>query len=106
MLSILEGTNLLRQARTAGRSRIFSFGIHDSNPHLRTLNLSLTTVVCRNPHVDLVPLSDNGKLRLDKRLTIVGAHGEEIVRDLYGDFASETVFTAGEDGAVRAFRAV
>ena len=61
---------------------------------------------CRNPRVDLVPITGSGKLKPDKTLTLVGAHGDDVVRDIYADFRSETVFTAGEDGFVRAFRAV
>ncbi|KAF3913857.1 hypothetical protein ABW21_db0203043 [Orbilia brochopaga] len=35
---------------------------------------------------------------------LVGGHGEEIVRCLYLDDASATVFTGGEDGLVKAWR--
>ena len=59
----------------------------------------------RDPRVDLVPITASGQLKPNKMLTLVGAHGEDIVRHVYADFSSETVYTAGEDGFVRAFKA-
>lgn len=40
----------------------------------------------------------------DHVIRLAGAHGEEVVRSIYADPASETVYTAGEDGRVAAFR--
>ena len=58
-----------------------------------------------NPHLDFIPITPRGKLKPQKKLTIIGAHGEEVVRDIFGDFQTETIFTCGEDGYVRSFRA-
>lgn len=59
------------------------------------------------PHVELIPLIANPPFSLDNgnAIRLQGAHGEEIVRSVYLDRSIETVFTAGEDGCVRAFRA-
>ncbi|EXJ59933.1 hypothetical protein A1O7_04081 [Cladophialophora yegresii CBS 114405] len=54
--------------------------------------------------VDLVKLDRGTGLRLDRRIVLEGAHGEEIVRSVYVDDENGTIFTAGEDGRVAAFR--
>ena len=40
---------------------------------------------------------------LDNRIVLQGAHGEDIVRSLFVDIGSDTIFTAGEDGCIKAF---
>lgn len=76
---------------------------------------------CRNSRVDLVPIQDAQSLNLERRIVLEGAHGEEIVRSIIVDEtvrnAAEhpvpftynlqhgTIFTAGEDGQIKAFRA-
>ena len=60
-------------------------------------------------YLDLVPLNiERGRaVGFDKENTVrlEGAHGEEIVRSLcFGDDISGRVFTAGEDGCVKAWR--
>ncbi|KAJ9204550.1 hypothetical protein DTO027B5_4947 [Paecilomyces variotii] len=57
--------------------------------------------------LDLIPLVPNPKWRFDQESIwrLPGAHGEEIVRSIYLDEKSQTVFTGGEDGIVRAWRA-
>ena len=42
---------------------------------------------------------------LTSRIVLQGAHGEEIVRSLFVDANSDTIFTAGEDGCVKAWGA-
>ncbi|OCT47725.1 putative WD repeat-containing protein [Cladophialophora carrionii] len=54
--------------------------------------------------VDLVKLDRGIGLSLDQRIVLEGAHGEEIVRSVYVDDENGTIFTAGEDGRVAAFR--
>lgn len=60
-----------------------------------------------NPHIDLVPLTANPRFALSTQnvVRVQRAHGEEIVRSAYLDRSAETIFTAGEDGCVKSFRA-
>ncbi|KAF2496753.1 hypothetical protein BU16DRAFT_525889 [Lophium mytilinum] len=62
-------------------------------------------------HLDLIPLRrPTGDVPLDwtydveKRARLPGGHGEEIVRDVYSDMPSQTTYTCGEDGFVRAWK--
>ncbi|KAF2746150.1 WD40 repeat-like protein [Sporormia fimetaria CBS 119925] len=62
--------------------------------------------------LDIIPLRKNEQTKeplayecdLDAKVAIPGAHGEEIVRDLFVDVHSNTTFTVGEDGHVRAWK--
>jgi len=57
--------------------------------------------------LDLVALRlTEGSWELDPYNTIrlPGAHGEEIVRSMYFDHSAHTIFTAGEDGKIKAWR--
>ncbi|PGH06210.1 hypothetical protein AJ79_06598 [Helicocarpus griseus UAMH5409] len=57
-------------------------------------------------HFDLTPLISSPKFDLDISNTwrIPGAHGEEIVRSVFLDNTSRTIFTCGEDGHVRSWQ--
>ncbi|KAF2269333.1 WD40 repeat-like protein [Lojkania enalia] len=62
-------------------------------------------------YLDLVPVHKNisaGPLQyeydIEKSVRLSGAHGEEIVRDLFTDVHSETTYTCGEDGFVCAWK--
>ncbi|KAK0663151.1 putative WD repeat-containing protein [Lasiodiplodia hormozganensis] len=62
--------------------------------------------------LDLLPLHNppSGKpldysCSLEDCLRLPGAHGEEIVRDVFIDSQSSTIYTCGEDGKVRSWRA-
>ncbi|KAL6706298.1 hypothetical protein ACN47E_005588 [Coniothyrium glycines] len=58
----------------------------------------------------LVPLTKDSEsplaydFDLSKSIQFTGAHGEEIVRDLFTDVHSRTTFTCGEDGFIRAWK--
>ena len=57
--------------------------------------------------LDLVPLRhmrSDWKFDSDNAVRLSGAHGEEIVRSMCFDHGSDTIFTAGEDGKIRAWR--
>ncbi|CAN9247959.1 unnamed protein product [Alternaria alternata] len=60
--------------------------------------------------LNFIPISKgtNGPLDysfdVDKSITFAGAHGEEIVRDAFTDVHTNTTYTCGEDGQVRAWR--
>ncbi|KAJ5091363.1 hypothetical protein NUU61_006233 [Penicillium alfredii] len=56
--------------------------------------------------LDLVPLvsSPTWQFDQDNLWRLPGAHGEEIVRSVYLDEQSRSVFTCGEDGYVRAWK--
>ncbi|KAK4943792.1 hypothetical protein LTR10_016695 [Elasticomyces elasticus] len=54
--------------------------------------------------VDLVKLSRGSGFDLSQRIVLEGAHGEEVVRSIFADDATGTIFTAGEDGRIAAFR--
>ncbi|KAJ9611764.1 hypothetical protein H2200_004948 [Cladophialophora chaetospira] len=54
--------------------------------------------------VDLVKVERGTGISLDQRIVLQGAHGEEIVRSVYVDEENGTIFTAGEDGRIAAFR--
>ncbi|PWY80497.1 WD40 repeat-like protein [Aspergillus heteromorphus CBS 117.55] len=56
--------------------------------------------------LDLVPLISTPTWRFDQEnlWRLPGAHGEEVVRSVYLDGQSHTVFTCGEDGFVRAWK--
>ncbi|KAJ4330750.1 hypothetical protein N0V87_009730 [Didymella glomerata] len=59
--------------------------------------------------VELVPVHKGaGILQYDydlsKSVKLPGAHGEEIVRDLFTDTHAQTTYTVGEDGQVRAWK--
>ncbi|KAH7042680.1 WD40-repeat-containing domain protein [Macrophomina phaseolina] len=54
------------------------------------------------------PLAGNAldySCSLEDCVRLAGAHGEEIVRDVFIDSQSSTIFTCGEDGRVRSWRA-
>ena len=66
--------------------------------HSSSRNL-LDLVPLRSKQQNAVEFDDDNTVRLE------GAHGEEVVRSVcYGDGTSPNVFTAGEDGHVRAWR--
>ncbi|GAB1203246.1 hypothetical protein APSETT445_001874 [Aspergillus pseudonomiae] len=56
--------------------------------------------------LDLVPLTSNPSWQFDQEnlWRLPGAHGEEVVRSIYLDEQSQSVFTCGEDGFVRAWK--
>ncbi|CAI7636561.1 unnamed protein product [Penicillium pancosmium] len=56
--------------------------------------------------LDLVPLVSSPTWQFDKDNTwrLPGAHGDEVVRAVYLDEQSQSVFTGGEDGYVRAWK--
>ncbi|EYE99034.1 WD repeat protein [Aspergillus ruber CBS 135680] len=55
--------------------------------------------------LDLVPLtSDPWHFDQNNLWRLPGAHGEEVVRSVYLDEQTQTVFTGGEDGLVRAWK--
>ncbi|KAI9752230.1 MAG: Transcriptional regulator [Chaenotheca gracillima] len=63
--------------------------------------------------LDLIPLTEaqsspmaaqSWDFNLQNIARLPGAHGEDIVRDVYVDDTSQTVFTAGEDGQIRAWK--
>ncbi|KAI9817117.1 MAG: hypothetical protein M1827_001229 [Pycnora praestabilis] len=58
--------------------------------------------------VVLVPLRSTPQWRFDKSaaLRLAGAHGEEIVRSIYINENTSTVYTSGEDGHVRVWRSL
>ncbi|RJE18691.1 WD repeat protein [Aspergillus sclerotialis] len=62
--------------------------------------------------LDLVPLVQSSgpdwKFDFDREnlWRLPGAHGEEVVRSVYLDEQSKSVFTGGEDGFVRAWKPV
>ncbi|KAL4895717.1 WD domain protein [Aspergillus ambiguus] len=56
--------------------------------------------------LDLVPLvADPWRFDRENMWRLPGGHGEEIVRSVYLDEQSQSVFTGGEDGFVRVWRA-
>ncbi|RAR16102.1 WD40 repeat-like protein [Stemphylium lycopersici] len=60
--------------------------------------------------LNLIPITkgSNGPLDytfdLGNSISLPGAHGEEIVRDLFTDIQTHTTYTCGEDGQVRAWK--
>ncbi|KAF3398435.1 putative WD repeat-containing protein [Penicillium rolfsii] len=58
--------------------------------------------------LDLIPLVSTPTWRFDQDnlWRLPGAHGEEVVRSVYLDEQSQSVFTCGEDGFVRAWKPV
>ncbi|KIW69345.1 hypothetical protein PV04_05226 [Phialophora macrospora] len=54
--------------------------------------------------VDLVKVDRGIGLGLDRRIVLEDTHGGEIVRSVYVDDEHGTIFTAGEDGQIAAFR--
>ncbi|OJJ69699.1 hypothetical protein ASPBRDRAFT_198343 [Aspergillus brasiliensis CBS 101740] len=56
--------------------------------------------------LDLIPLVSEPSWRFDQEnlWRLPGAHGEEVVRSVYLDEKSQSVFTCGEDGYVRAWK--
>ncbi|GLA02846.1 hypothetical protein AnigIFM60653_002416 [Aspergillus niger] len=56
--------------------------------------------------LDLIPLVSEPSWRFDQEnlWRLPGAHGEEVVRSVYLDEKSHSVFTCGEDGVVRAWK--
>ncbi|PYH97274.1 WD40 repeat-like protein [Aspergillus ellipticus CBS 707.79] len=56
--------------------------------------------------LDLIPLVSTPSWGFDQKSLwrLPGAHGEEVVRSVYLDEQSQTVFTCGEDGFVRAWK--
>ncbi|KAF2204432.1 WD40 repeat-like protein [Delitschia confertaspora ATCC 74209] len=61
--------------------------------------------------IDLIPIkkSDNFtplqyQPEIKERIQFPGAHGEEIIRDIFTDVHSKTTYTCGEDGFIRAWR--
>ncbi|KAF1363599.1 WD40 repeat-like protein [Lizonia empirigonia] len=65
---------------------------------------------CDESRLDLVPIHKGtaGPLDYGYNLTnsirLPGAHGEEIVRDLFTDTHTQTTYTVGEDGYIRAWK--
>ncbi|KAF2730244.1 WD40 repeat-like protein [Polyplosphaeria fusca] len=62
-------------------------------------------------YLDLVPVQKDlsgGPLQwefdLEKSVRLVGAHGEELVRDVFTDVHGHTTYTCGEDGCIRAWK--
>lgn len=47
-------------------------------------------------------LETKPQLNLNHKLTIEPAHGEEVIRSIYIDDETQTIYTAGEDGYIRA----
>lgn len=58
-------------------------------------------------HLDIVPLRRQPRWTLDRsnNIRLPGAHGEDIVRSLYLNGDGSTIYTAGEDGLIKAWRA-
>jgi len=56
--------------------------------------------------LDLIPLNHAvaWEVDLSRTVRLSGAHGDEIVRTVYIDSQSSTIYTGGEDGAVKAWR--
>lgn len=56
--------------------------------------------------IDLIPFSYGATWSFDESnvVRLLGAHEEEIVRSMYIDEASQAIFTAGEDGLIKAWR--
>ena len=57
-------------------------------------------------YLDLISLRSSSSWTFQQSSTIrlPGAHGEEIIRSLYIDQLSQAIFTAGEDGLIKAWR--
>ncbi|KAF6234942.1 hypothetical protein HO173_006872 [Letharia columbiana] len=57
-------------------------------------------------HLDLIPLRliDEWSFDASQTIRLPGAHGEEIVRSIHVNNEDGTIFTAGEDGLVKAWR--
>ncbi|KAI5299340.1 hypothetical protein KEM55_002275 [Ascosphaera atra] len=55
---------------------------------------------------DLMPLVSEPTWRFDEKnvIRLPGAHGDEVVRDVYVDVEAQSVITCGEDGYVRTWR--
>ena len=60
-------------------------------------------LTCSESQLDLVSMKGGVEPDLDSRIVVQGAHGEEIVRSLFVDTSNDTIFTAGEDGCIKAF---
>jgi WD repeat-containing protein 89 len=80
---------------------------NDSTPLLGVGNHS------EHPDLRLVPFvrkpreespSPNWIPDLENSIHLTGGHGEEVIRDFYVDSGSKTIFTCGEDGAIRQWR--
>ena len=67
---------------------------------------------CSNQYLDLIPLNSTAgaaaaKLDETRTIRLQGAHGSDVVRSFCfanDEAVAETVFTAGEDGCVKAWR--
>lgn len=61
--------------------------------------------------LDLIPVRKNAseplqyEFNAEKSTQLPGAHGEELVRDIFTDIHTRTTFTCGEDGHIRAWKA-
>ncbi|KAK2809255.1 hypothetical protein FQN50_003896 [Emmonsiellopsis sp. PD_5] len=57
--------------------------------------------------LDITPLISSPQYQFDESNTwrLPGAHGEEVVRSVFLDDSSKTIFTCGEDGYVRSWKA-
>ncbi|KIY02828.1 uncharacterized protein Z520_01293 [Fonsecaea multimorphosa CBS 102226] len=57
-----------------------------------------------NSRVDLIRVNRGVGLNFDQRIVLENAHGGEVVRSIFADETDGTIFTAGEDGRIMAFR--
>ncbi|KAH4121685.1 hypothetical protein HBI56_155390 [Parastagonospora nodorum] len=63
-----------------------------------------------NSQLALIPLTNSSPAPLDyafdlgKSIQLPGAHGEEIVRDMFTDIHTRTTYTCGEDSHIRAWK--
>ncbi|KAF2113829.1 WD40-repeat-containing domain protein [Lophiotrema nucula] len=62
-------------------------------------------------YLDLIPVQKNAsggpldyEFHADKSVRLTGAHGEEVVRDVFTDVHAHTTYTCGEDGFIRAWK--
>ena len=63
----------------------------------------LLTSPSSKSQVDLLNMKGGVEPDLNSRVVLQGAHREEIVRSLFVDTSNDTIFTAGEDGCIKAF---
>ncbi|KAL8631257.1 hypothetical protein Q9189_003021 [Teloschistes chrysophthalmus] len=57
-------------------------------------------------HVDIVPLrrQTSWSLEVSETIRLPGGHGEEVIRSMCSSHDEKTIFTAGEDGQIKAWR--
>jgi WD40 repeat protein len=75
---------------------LLGVGNHSEHPDLKLVPL------VRKPREEL--RSPNWMPDLENSIHLTGGHGEEIIRDFYVDSESKTIFTCGEDGAIKQWR--